>query len=245
MRFIDPVLSRLTSVLASTPVERAAFLRRLRTSRPAVSLLAAAVSAFCVVAVPPSAHAADAQTPEIVFAAGSIRASGITPGAEVVWFGRSVVYQGGIPRLTRHFETVRDDDRDGVVTWKIDVPELSVWTVIDFSNGAFAVASAPGFELRTIDLPRVVWRGGTTHVDLSRDHLDFLLVRPRVGVWTLRAFEGGRLDADGRRDATLRGQLAMMRAAEGSAPPPPTATPRDVLVIIDPRALDVFARSAE
>lgn len=220
---------------------RPAFLRAPKIEFATVTLAAVGAVLFTGAAY----GAASAEMPKFAFAANSIRLSGITPGGDAICFGRSVVHREGIPQLTGHLKRLTDTDRDGTVEWQIDVPAFSVWTVVDFSSGAFAVASPPGFELRLIDLPEVMWRGGTSYVDLSRDHLDYLLVRPRVGVWTLRAFEGGRLDADGRTDAKLRAQLAVMRAADGSPPAPPTATPRDVIVIIDPRALDVFARAAE
>lgn len=219
--------------------------RSARAGAAALPLLVLALTAQASVPLflQPNASAPAAIAVEIV--PDAVRATNVTPGGDLLWFGRSVEYEYGIPRLSRHLTVMADDDGDGVVRWEVVVPHLSVWTAVDLKTGAFAAGGPAGFGLELMTLPKGAWRGGVAHVDLRRDLVDVVLVRPHVGIWTLRAFEGGSHDADGISNATLRASLNRMRPMTGSPPAPPTATPHDVLIVIDPRALDVFANSAD
>lgn len=179
--------------------------------------------------------------------ANQVIASGVTRGGEVVFFGRTVRWQGGVRHLGRHAVVLTDEDRDGVVTLTLDevLPRASAFVVVDFDSGAFVLASPAGFTPKQIELPSLVWRGGVSYIDLRREYLDVLFVRPRVGVWRAEMRQGGARDADGSNDANLRAALASMPPLLGTSQPPPTATRRDVIAIIDPRRLDVFVRNAE
>lgn len=183
----------------------------------------------------------------VQIAANRVTATGVTPRGEVIFFGRSVIYQSGMPRLDRHAVVLTDDDRDGVVTLTLEqnVPKYSTWAVVDFESGVSVIASPAGFTPPRVDLPDVVWRGGKSHIDLDRDYVDVLFVRPKHGAWMLGMWQGGRFDADTKNDAKLRAGLSGMKPLIGTKEAPPTATPRDVIVIIDPRQLDVFMRQAD
>ena len=172
--------------------------------------------------------------------------TGTTPRGEVILFGRSGTYESGMPLRKRHLHVLRDDDGNGVVTLDIaEVPRYSAWAAVDLESGDFALGAPASFPLRVIPLPGVVWRGGVSHVDIARDVVDVLFVRPKKGAWLLDLWQGGRRDADGSNDANLRAGLAPLEAIVGKEGPPPTATPRDVLIMIDIRELDVYARSAQ
>lgn len=205
------------------------------------------VSSWLAAALLLSASAVSATTLTVQIAGNRITVNGVTPHGEVIFFGRSVVYQSGMPRLERHATVLTDADRDGIVTWTLDagVPPYSTWAIVDYESGASVIASPAGFTPPRFDLPAVVWRGGESHIDLDRDYVDVLFVRPRHGAWMLGMWQGGRFDADARNDAKLRAGLAAMKPLHGTKAAPPTAIARDVIVIIDPRQLDVFMRQAD
>lgn len=207
-------------------------------------LVFAAIAAFLF---PFFAGAADDPVLTVQISANRVTASGVTPRGDVVLFGRSAGWYSGMRHWQRFAVVLNDEDRDGVVTFTLDrnVPAWSVFVMVDFETGAHAIASPEGFTPRQIDLPALVWRGGVSHVDLHRERVDVLFVRPKVGIWSGEIAQGGSRDSDARNDANLRTGLASLQPLAGTRTPPPTATPRDVIAIIDPWDLDVFARRAE
>src|SRR5438067_2378845 len=59
--------------------------------------------------------------------ANSIVVSGLTPGGDVVVFGRSRDNVRGTVKAKRHSIVQRDDDADGVVTLPMEVPRNGVF----------------------------------------------------------------------------------------------------------------------
>ena len=189
---------------------------------------------------------ADASALSLAVTSTRLTVTGATARGEVVLFGRSGTYESGMPLRKRHLHVLRDDDGNGVVTLDTtEVPRYSTWAAVDMESGEFALGAPASFPLRVIELPPLVWRGGVSHVDIGRDVVDVLFVRPKKGAWLLDLWQGGRRDADGRDDANLRAGLTPLQAIIGKDSPPPTATARDVLILIDIRELDVYARSAQ
>lgn len=175
-----------------------------------------------------------------------VTAAGVTPGGEVIFFARSVTDIGGVPRLERHAFVDRDEDGDGVVTHALEeMPQYSIWVAVDAQSGSFASAKSGDFPSKTITLSPQEWRENDEAVDLSRDYLDFLLVRPGKGAWVLNVFQGGTRDGDGRVDDNLRLRAADMQPLHGKESPPPHAAKKDVLAIIDPHTLDLAIVAAE
>jgi hypothetical protein len=182
----------------------------------------------------------------ISVASNSIVISGVTPGGDVLVFGRSCRQLRGRLRLTRHVFMQRDEDGDGAVTVVEAIPRSSVFVAVDYESGEFAIASPATFVPRVIALPPTrPWREGSVNVDLRRGYLDFLLVRPRKGAWALEIIQGSARDDDGLVDATLRLRVSAMLPLFGKDSPPPHASKKDVLAIIDPRELDVVIVAAE
>lgn len=174
-----------------------------------------------------------------------VTVTGVTAGGEVVFFARSVTYSGGVPRLAKHAFVARDDDRDGTVTHVETVPALSVWVIVDMESGAFAYGAPAGFEPRVILLPPETWKENDGAVNVSRERAEFLFVRPRKGAWMLDAFQGSARDADGKNDANLRVNTSSMSPLTGKESPPPHPVKKDVLVVIDPRLLEVAVVAAQ
>jgi hypothetical protein len=171
--------------------------------------------------------------------------TGLTPQGEVVLFGRSITYDGGVPVLARHALTIRDEDGDGAVTAIMDeVPRHSTWVAVDAESGSYVVGTPEGTTARLITLSPQEWRENDEAVDLSREYLDFLLVRPKKGAWALAVWQGGARDADTRNDDNLRLRTSAMEPLLGKESAPPHAVKKDVIVIIDPRALDIAVVAA-
>lgn len=176
----------------------------------------------------------------------SIVVSGVTPGGNVVLFGRSWNNVRGTVRGKRHSIVQRDDDADGVVTLAMEIPRNGVFVAVDYESGQTAASTSDGSMPRIIKLPPShQWKDGTQTVDLNRGYVDFLLVRPGKGAWVLGIFQGTSSDADGIADGTLRLRLAAMQPLIGKDSPPPHATKKDVLVAIDPKDLDAVIMAAE
>lgn len=184
---------------------------------------------------------------QISFGELAVRASGITPGGDAVVFAATIGRYSGMRKLGRHATVVADDDGDGSITWNVEeLPVQSVWVVVDMQSGSYAVAAPAAFTAKKIDLPDHGWRGGLQHLDVRRDYLEVLVVRPGEGAWTLRASEGGANDDDGAVNSVLRTRLSRMQRlyGEDTAPRPPVIVPRDLVVLIDPHALDYFVAEA-
>ena len=185
-------------------------------------------------------------TVHLTVGAERLTATGVTPNARAILFGRSVTYRGGVP-LLRGFALVEADaDGDGVVTWTPEtVSQFSVWVAVDAENGAYSVGVPDGYPLRLIELSSKTWKDKDDAVDMMRSRLHFLMVRPGKGAWTQDVFQGGLADGDGQNDANLRVRTTTMRPLLGKESPPPHAVKKDVLVIIDPNDLDVAVVSAQ
>lgn len=183
--------------------------------------------------------------PQLTVGTDRVTATGVTANGEVVFFARSVTYRGGVPVLARHAFVERDDDGDGIVTHAEAIPALSVWVIVDMESGAYAYAAPTGFEPRVIILPPGTWRENDGTINVSRERGEFLFVRPRKGAWLLDAFQGSVRDEDGKNDSNLRIRTASMAPLTGKESPPPHPVKKDVLVLIDPRLLDVAVVAAE
>jgi len=204
-----------------------------------VALAVACASLLVVQSPPASAQARLTVSPDEVLAAG------LTPAGTAVWLGATqVIAADEVPEIRAYLRTVTAG-KDGMARLEIPggVPEHSVWVVVDFTTGASGSASPAGFPLRALP-----WRGqgvvrasGTgDRVEDVRQTGDLLLVRPGVGAWFVGAGDGGPADADGIADGTLRISLGVLKPLEASGGPPPSEVgARDVLVMLDPRTLEL------
>lgn len=184
----------------------------------------------------------------VSFSGDTVHASEVSRGGDVIVFACTIGRYSGMQKLGRHREVVRDADGDGEISLTVDkLSDLaSVWAVVDFETGRYALAAPPGLQLRVMEIPEHGWRGGREHFELRRNYLEVLVVRPGVGAWTQSLSEGGSNDDDGQLNAVLRTRLAGMQRLHGddAAPRPPVIVPRDLLLIIDPHELDYLVAEA-
>jgi hypothetical protein len=148
------------------------------------------------------------------------------------------------PVVRRHLEVLVDDDGDGTVRFPLEqgVPLRSLWAVADLASGDFDAAAPEDFGLR-----RVNWRGhglerrkdGKDAIEDRRPLVELLVVRPQAGVWALRVGDGGESDGDGVIDGRLQGVLDQMKPLAGSPQPPSEFEKGDLVVALDPSAMEI------
>ncbi|HEV7238166.1 MAG TPA: hypothetical protein VGQ36_02920 [Thermoanaerobaculia bacterium] len=188
-----------------------------------------------------------AAAPAIEVVSKGLRATGITPGSDAVWFGMTIDTLAMTRALTRHAAVVRDTDGDGAVLY--DMPRISRFSllfVVDATTGEYAVFRAEGVDAIEHDLHGKRWRAGLEDFDLHADVLEVLVVRPGEGAWTTSAMEGGANDGDGRRDGKFRLKVRDMDPIVATNNKPQSNVRRnDLLVMIDARTLAYAVRPAQ
>lgn len=179
-----------------------------------------------------------------------IRVSGANAGGTVVLVGIAREPLAGAARVESWVRTLTDDDGDGSVVLEIgrEVPVKSAWSAIDLASGNAGVAVAEGLALEIVR-PGVAGfeLDPTTQapvIRLDRKTIQFLLVRPGVGAWALKAYDGGAGDLgnseEGIPDGWLRvdpRQFTPLRADFGEFP---GLSAQDWIGAIDERRLTIF-----
>lgn len=192
-----------------------------------------------------AATAAGAAPLRITLEKNAVAASGILPQGRVVLLGVTrEIGEDDLPVVRRHLEVLTDEDGDGAVRLLLEqgVPLRSLWAVVDLASGDFDAAAPEDFGLR-----RVNWRGrglerrqdGKDAVEDRRPLVELLVVRPQAGAWALRVGDGGDNDGDGAIDGRLQGVLDQMKPLAGSPPPPSEFEKNDLVVALDPSAMEV------
>lgn len=184
------------------------------------------------------------EPPEVV-------ASGLTAGGSAAWFGvaREPDEDGGIT-VVRRVAVTLDEDGDGEVRYALGgEPALkSLWSAVDLATGQVAVGTPEAFERRDIPAAEVELVAGSQaeRLAVSRFYVEVLVARAGVGAWGLVAGDGGPSD----RDAGVEGQIevdlsSFTGVGEGAQVPPDAYQPGDVVVIVDPRAMEVYVGRVE
>jgi hypothetical protein len=161
----------------------------------ALFLVAGSLFATAIQAAPPG--------PDVQFTAHGVVARGVSPNAQVVFFG-----VGSIPfparylrRIVRWHQVVSDHGADGSVTFDLgqDMPPESVWVVADLTNGQYTLVRPTGAT------GHVPIRGGSAlrqHGNTSdtfafnRRNLDLLYIHPGHGAWAWTALAGSPGNAE-------------------------------------------------
>lgn len=207
-----------------------------------IRLFLCAVSAIALLFIAGAAAAA----PRLVFTDARATAEGIRPGGDAIFFVHSVTDFSGSARLSRIVRVVADEDRDGDVSIEGAVHPSSVWVVVDYASGEYAIATpAGGPPVKELRHRGNGWAAGRADLDFGVSELDVLLVRPGRGAWTRRFHEGGSRDGDRRADANLRISLSAMKVLHGGDSTPSVALPRDLVIAVHPVELLTFVRAAE
>ncbi len=167
-------------------------------------------------------------------------------GAAVALFSVAREPAGSIARVVSRHERLIDDDRDGVIRYVPvrGVAWRSIWMVVDLETGALAVAAPDGspMPMRSYggreSLPA---QAIVQHLDIGRESVDVLVVRPGVGAWAGTVRDGGAADRDGQSNRRLRLDPARLGRLDESFDPAPHAfRPGDVVAILDSERLEYW-----
>ena len=193
-----------------------------------------------------SSAAAAAAKSTVIFDAGRVALTGLTPSGSVAWYSVSREPQGYSTLVARRSGMeIADALGEATIELEGDVAPASVWIVVDLASGGLAVAAPRGTSFREIGFDaKSVAAGPAGKLDRlvhARPYLELFWARPRVGAWEMAAGEGAAGDDDGERDGWLRTALTSMEPLETSPPPPDELQAGDVLVMVDPRALEYHA----
>lgn len=181
----------------------------------------------------------------VTVSATSVIATGIDPHGEALVFARTIEDVRGVPRLEGGPVRVRDADGDGSITLPVsEAPHRGVWVVIDVETGRYGTGWR-GSPPKTTFFPRHQLKQDDGEFEISRLLIEVLYMRPKGGAWTAIVREGGPLDADGRPSSWIRVRISSLKPVEDSGPAPTKIKNRDVLVVIDPRTLQVYASEAQ
>ncbi|MEK6372845.1 MAG: hypothetical protein AABO58_09125 [Acidobacteriota bacterium] len=192
-----------------------------------------------------ASRGAAAAGPGVSVAPSAITATGITPGAQVLFFGAGFEPKTYYAVVHRWSTVVADADMDGSVSYALDSPVTwnALWIVADLRTGRYAVASTPGFPVHRSALERRDFKrdmtGGISRFVYSRSIVDFLYVSPG-GAWTLQARDGESTDGDSKVDGETAIDLSRLRPLLSGADVPRAFTPGGTLFIIDSSRLDLL-----
>jgi len=175
-----------------------------------------------------------------------VTATGLTPGGEVlVW----AVGRRELRYFTRvsHWQETGLADAAGELRYEVrdGVPPASIWVVVDLATGELDVSPAPGFAPPEGPLPPGALRGqGAGRLNRlvrAMEEAQVLLVRPGVGVWSVRLADGGSADVDGANDGRIEAALDALEPAAPSSPAAPDGVEAgDVVVVVDPGSLELL-----
>lgn len=177
-------------------------------------------------ALAPQAVAAEAAAPPgkiaITFEASLAVASGITPGATVVWLGVSRAREEWSDHFYHWRTTTEDTDKDGIVTYprKEGFPQMTIMVAVELTAGAYGVGAT--YPLGNVPPPDFRGaRSDSTGLLASfvqpGTRVDLLVVRAGVGAWAARVLDGSPLDADGLTDGTVTVGLSSLPSRAGTA----------------------------
>jgi hypothetical protein len=173
---------------------------------------------------------------------------GLAPRASVAILGVAHEPAYYMPFIASRRELLTDDDGDGKIVYAPPrgIAFRSIWIVTDLATGETTIATRLGFKALEM-VQRGAGRGHAVDVvgdilDVGRDGVDILLVRPNKGAWTIP------IRGRGTEETTVSGRLRVhvaklrpVRPSFGSAPP--ALLPGDVVVMLDPEQLEYWLRT--
>lgn len=134
-----------------------------------------------------------------------LSAQGITPGGRAIWWSVAHERPDSFVTIVHRLEEQVDTDLDGIVHFGFEgeLPEASVWVVVDVVTGTYGTFAPADFGVAETPLPpeSVVQTEGRGVSDsfreVARPMLDVLLVRAGQGAWNLRVGDEGDADQGG------------------------------------------------
>jgi hypothetical protein len=198
---------------------------------------------FVISVAGPASAATDG--PAVTITPTAIMASGITPGADVAFFGVGLEPKGYHVEVTRWSGVVTDTGHARTVTFALDRPVKwnVIWVVADLRNGHYTIASTPGFPTVIPDRPFFRLKhddaGAPNRMGYGRPFIDGLYIEAG-GAWIVAASDGAASDADGNADGETTMDLLRATPLLTGSQSPRRFTPGGTLLVIDVSRLDVL-----
>jgi len=187
-----------------------------------------------------------AASPGLAFTEGLVTVSGMTPGGEVLLFG---VARHGLVYANRYFvyrEALLDGDGDGEVSFEPPegLPWKSSWVAVDSATGEVVVGAPEPYRITVSTLPPGALAGSAPdlleELAVDEEWLEVLVVRPGVGGWGGRAFEGGVGDQDGAANGRAVVHLPDLPGVTPNGAPFTRLHPKDVLAVMLPEKGEIL-----
>lgn len=181
----------------------------------------------------------DAGKMSLTLEADGAVATGVTPGASVMWLGVSRAREEWADHFYHWRRMTEDLDKDGVVAYprKEGFPDGTVLLAVDLSAGTWAVGATfplegdvPEPDLGT---PTIDGAGRMTSFTHRGPKVDILVARAGGQAWAGRVLDGGPLDRDGAHDGTVTVTLAALPARAGKAEVLDGLRPGDLVAMVD------------
>ena len=172
-----------------------------------------------------------------------LTASNCTPGGTVVLLGHWSIPKGTHVKLDRTAVAIVDDDRDGVVHYRLSVPERSTWIVADVAAGATTIAHV-GRDWPVLPLgPESL--GHNEHGRIAKIYhraadMNLLVVRPGVGAWYVYASDETATDDQKGRRGRFSTRPDMLTPLGHGEPPPRQLERTDIILAVDPASLRTY-----
>jgi len=184
-------------------------------------------------------------SPAIAFSARSVTVTDVTPVSKVILFG---ILRDPVPYAVsaHNFTLAQASDASGSVTFDLnaDIAGPAIFAAVDYDSGRYALAASAGQTPRIITLPKNALKKKDEEyqfLELETRWLEGLCVRPKKGAWSIFVTDGARLDHDGDTDGMVLIDAAEMHSLVGEEVSPRKFRPHDVVIVIDPRRMDVIA----
>ncbi len=204
------------------------------------------VALFSLVCIGVASTCDAANEPVVTITPTRITVTGVTPNAQILFFGAGFEPKG-YQAIVHHWSSiVTSTDPNGSVAYDLNPPVTwnALWIVADLSNGHYKVISTPGFPTVRAWLPRQYFKRGAgaavNHFAYDRPEIDLLYLHPGGGAWTLQATDGDSTDADGVANGTTEIDLAALRPLANGMDALSAFAPGGTLFIIDPSRLDLL-----
>jgi hypothetical protein len=183
--------------------------------------------------------------PIVTLTSTRITVTGITPGADVLFFGAGLEPKRYQAVVHRWLNVVTDTALHGSVVYDLTPPVSwnAVWVVADLRTGKYAIASTTGFSVTHAAVLRKQLQkdaaGLVSRFSYGTDVAEVLYLTPG-GAWTITARDGDPTDADGKADGSTLIDLSQVTPVGDRMQRPLVFTPAGTLFIIDPTRLDLF-----
>ena len=143
------------------------------------------------------------------FGSSNVTISGMSKGGSVTLVSLTRDVDDWTAKVTPLSALLTDTDGDGSETYELgrSVIKRSLWVAVDMSTGG-AIVVSPGLAgvQSKLDPSEAIQLGKGGLYSLLADKrtvLDLTVVRPKVGAWHIRAWDGGKNDADQTADGTI------------------------------------------